>query len=117
MDDLQPPDSPHLLYEDPQHWELEAKNKDEFRDHFLNTNLDNLHISKGVRHDFYDLFIAAENVCRRFNKWVDNVETQELKNMFRVLEFLIKNPYTNSVTDIRTRIRIRPFLHTVLSHC
>ena len=92
MDVLQPPNSPRLLYEDPQHWELEAKNKDEFCDHFMNTKNDNLHIFNGVRHVFHDLFIAAENVCRRFNKWVDNVETQELKNRFRVLEFLIKNP-------------------------
>ena len=32
---------------------------------------------------------------------------------------IVTVPYVKgtSVTDIQTRIRIRPFLHTVLSHC
>ena len=93
MDDLPPPDSPRFLYEDPQHWELEAKNKQDFIDHFMSTKFDNLHMYKAVRHDFSDMFRAAENSCRYYNMWVDNVETQELTDRFRVVESFMMNPY------------------------
>ena len=92
MDVLQPPDSPRLLYEDPQHWELEAKNKQDFIDHFMSTKYDNLHLYRAA--DFDHCFTSVENICRYESKWVDNVETQELTNRYMIIDFYIKNPYT-----------------------
>ena len=77
-EELQNPESPRLPSEGPNQWELEAKNKQAFMDHFMSTKFDNLHITKAIRFDFEELFIKVQNHIHYFSN-VNTVEESQLR--------------------------------------
>ena len=92
MNVFQPPDSPRFPYED-QHWELEAKNKQDFIEHFMSTKYDNIHIKKGVYHDFEDLLIKVQNRIHNLSN-VNTVGDIAITNRYNNIMSLMRSPYT-----------------------
>ena len=82
-------DSPRLPYEGTNHWELEARNKQAFIDHFMSTKFVNLHITKAVRFDFQDLFTkVTSHIHYSYN--VNTVGEVALTNRYNVIMSLMK---------------------------